>query len=94
MESLDSQRKANERFALRVLLVLAAIGAFVIFFGKLFERRDVFSALSKAPFSFIKESGLIMANSVFLLVGFLAAYLIGKIFRLHKQMPQDLLINP
>jgi len=36
MESLDSQRKANERFALRVLLVLAAIGAFVIFFGKLF----------------------------------------------------------
>lgn len=46
----------------------------------------IFSSLAKTPFSFKAEAPLIAANSVFLLLGFLLAIIIGKILRLNKQM--------
>lgn len=44
----------------------------------------IFSALSKAPFSFSDQAQLIIANSLFILASFLAAIIIGKILRLEK----------
>lgn len=52
----------------------------------------IFSALSKAPFSFSEQAQLIIANSLFILAGFLAAITIGKILRLEKQMCKTLFI--
>lgn len=52
----------------------------------------IFSALSKAPFSFSEQAQLIIANSLFILVSFLAAIIIGKILRLGKQMFRTLFI--
>ncbi|MEK7523751.1 MAG: AEC family transporter [Patescibacteria group bacterium] len=52
----------------------------------------IFSALSKAPFSFSAESKLIIANSLFILASFALAFLIGKILRLGKQMFRTLFI--
>ena len=46
----------------------------------------IFSALSKAPFSFSEQAQLIAANSLFILLSFLSAIVIGKILRLKKQM--------
>lgn len=46
----------------------------------------IFSALSKTNFSFFEQSDLIIANSVFLIVSFLLAFVIGKIFRLDGKM--------
>ena len=45
----------------------------------------IFSALAKTSFSFQAEAPLIIANSVFLLISFLLAVIIGKILRLKKQ---------
>lgn len=52
----------------------------------------IFSALSKAPFSFSTEAGLIISNSLFIVISLLLAYLIGKILRLEKQMFRTLFI--
>jgi len=52
----------------------------------------IFSALSKAPFSFSEQAQLILANSIFILVSFLAAILIGKTLRIGKQMFRTLFI--
>lgn len=52
----------------------------------------IFSALSKAPFSFYDQAELIIANSLFILASFLAAIIIGKILRLDKQMFRTLFI--
>lgn len=46
----------------------------------------IFSALSKAPFSFSTESGLIISNSLFIVTSLILAFLLGKILRLEKQM--------
>ncbi|MFA5855554.1 MAG: AEC family transporter [Candidatus Gracilibacteria bacterium] len=52
----------------------------------------IFSSLAKAPFSFSDQAQLIISNSIFILASFLLAILIGKIFRLKKQMVQTLFI--
>lgn len=52
----------------------------------------IFSALAKTPFSFSAESQLIASNSLFILIGFLLAFIIGKILRLEKQMFRTLFI--
>lgn len=39
----------------------------------------IFSALSKAPFSFSTESGLIISNSIFIIFSLLLAFAIGEI---------------
>lgn len=52
----------------------------------------IFSALSKAPFSFSDQAQLIIANSLFILASFLAAIIIGKILRLEKPMFRTLFI--
>mgnify|MGYP001567789078 CR=1 FL=1 len=46
----------------------------------------IFSALARADFSFQSEAPLIIANSIFLLVSFVLAAIIGKSLRLKKQM--------
>lgn len=46
----------------------------------------IFSALAKTSFSLKAEAPLIIANSVFLLLSFVLAVIIGKILRLRKQM--------
>lgn len=52
----------------------------------------IFSALSRAPFSFSTEAGLIISNSIFILASLLLAFIIGKFFRLEKKMFRTLLI--
>lgn len=52
----------------------------------------IFSALSKAPFSFLEQSQLIISNSLFVLASFSLAFIIGKLFRLGKQMFATLFI--
>ncbi|MDP2643121.1 MAG: AEC family transporter [Candidatus Peregrinibacteria bacterium] len=52
----------------------------------------IFSALSKAPFSFSEQSSLIISNSLFVVGSLLLAYLIGKILRLKNQMFATLFI--
>ncbi|PIZ71196.1 hypothetical protein COY07_05490 [Candidatus Peregrinibacteria bacterium CG_4_10_14_0_2_um_filter_43_11] len=42
----------------------------------------IFAALSRADFSFAEEKGLIAANSLFLIGGFVVAFILGKILRL------------
>jgi predicted permease len=46
----------------------------------------IFSALSQTNFSFKEEASLIIANSLFLLISFVLALIIGKGLRLKKQM--------
>ncbi len=46
----------------------------------------IFSALAKTSFSFKAEASLIIANSLFLLISFVIAVIVGKILRLNKQM--------
>lgn len=46
----------------------------------------IFSALSKAPFSFSEQSALIISNSIFIIGTFALTFVIGKILRLKKQM--------
>ncbi len=46
----------------------------------------IFSALAKTSFSFQTEAPLIIANSVFILISFALAIIVGKILRLKKQM--------
>ncbi len=46
----------------------------------------IFSALAKTSFSFKAEAALIIANSLFLLLSFVLAVIVGKILRLNKQM--------
>ncbi|MFA7277945.1 MAG: AEC family transporter [Candidatus Gracilibacteria bacterium] len=52
----------------------------------------IFSALSKVPFSFSTEAGLIISNSLFIVGSLVLALLIGKILRLEKQMFRTLFI--
>lgn len=52
----------------------------------------IFSALSKVPFSFSTEAGLIISNSLFIVGSLVLAFLIGKILRLEKQMFRTLFI--
>lgn len=52
----------------------------------------IFSALSKAPFSFSTEAELIAYNSLFILSSLLLAFALGKILRLKKQMLRTLFI--
>jgi len=52
----------------------------------------IFSALSKTPFSFSTEAGLIIFNSLFIVVSLLLAFVIGKILRLEKQTFKTLFI--
>jgi hypothetical protein len=46
----------------------------------------IFSALAKTSFSFTAEASLIITNSLFLLLSFVLAVIVGKILRLNKQM--------
>lgn len=46
----------------------------------------IFSALAKTSFSFKAEAPLIIANSLFLLISFAVAAIVGKILRIKKQM--------
>ncbi len=46
----------------------------------------IFSALAKAHFSFSDQAQLMGANSLFILLSFLVAVIVGKILRLEKQM--------
>jgi len=52
----------------------------------------IFSALAKAPFSFSTEAGLIVSNSLFIVVSLLLAFGLGKILGLNKQMFRTLFI--
>lgn len=46
----------------------------------------IFSTLAKTTFSFTAEAPLIIANSIFLILSFILAVIVGKILRLKKQM--------
>ena len=46
----------------------------------------IFSALAKAPLSFIEEKPLLISNSIFVVGSFLLAFIIGKILKLDKKM--------
>lgn len=46
----------------------------------------IFSALAKTSFSFQTESPLIIANSIFIIISFILAVIVGKILRFKKQM--------
>lgn len=46
----------------------------------------IFSALAKTSFSFTAEALLIIANSIFLILSFILAAIVGKILRLKRQM--------
>jgi predicted permease len=52
----------------------------------------IFSALSKMNFSFSEQADLLLANSLFLLGGFLLAYVLGKVLRLKQSMFSTLFI--
>lgn len=52
----------------------------------------IFGALSKVPFSFSDQAQLISANSIFILASFVLVIIIGKFFRLEKQMFRTLFI--
>ncbi|MBP7462318.1 MAG: AEC family transporter [Candidatus Delongbacteria bacterium] len=52
----------------------------------------IFSALVKTPFSFTQESGLIVANSLFILFSFALALLIGRVFHLSTEIRRSLSI--
>jgi len=46
----------------------------------------IFSSLSKASFSFSEQAPLLISNSIFIIISFILAYIVGKIFRFNKQM--------
>jgi predicted permease len=46
----------------------------------------IFSVLAKASFSFSTEAPLVFANSLFVILSFVLIVIIGKIFRIKKQM--------
>jgi len=52
----------------------------------------IFSSLAKTATSFSAGSMLIVSNSLFILICFLLAYLVGKIFRLSPKMNRTLFI--
>lgn len=52
----------------------------------------IFSALSKASFSFYEQSGLLLANTLFVLGSFFLAFVFGKVSRLKKPMFKTLFI--
>lgn len=52
----------------------------------------IFSALSKAQFSFSTEAKLIVSNSLFIITSLLLTFIIGKILRLEKQIFRTLFI--
>ena len=52
----------------------------------------IFTSLSKVPFSFSAQAPLILINSVFILLLFLAAYATGKILGLSDRMRRTLFI--
>jgi len=45
----------------------------------------VFSALSKVPFNFLEQSGFIIVNSIFILLGLFLIFVVGKILKFKKQ---------
>ena len=52
----------------------------------------IITALSKTTFSFSSQANLIIANSLFLIGGFVVAFTVGKILRLPKQMFRTIFI--
>ena len=52
----------------------------------------IFAALAKTQFSFVEESGLLIANSIFLILSFVAAWFLGKLFQMKKKMRLTLFI--
>lgn len=52
----------------------------------------IFSALSKTPFSFVEQTPLILANSLFIVASLLLAILVETIMRLEKRMFRTLFI--
>jgi predicted permease len=52
----------------------------------------IFSALASTSFSFTREANLIIFNSSFLIITFALSYLLGKAFRLKKQMFRTIFI--
>lgn len=52
----------------------------------------IFSSLAETSFSFTAESNLILANSLFLILSFALAIIIGIVFRLNRQMFRTLFI--
>lgn len=52
----------------------------------------VFSALSKAPFSFSEQRSIILVNSLSIVGSFFLAFIIGKTLRLNRQMMRTLVI--
>lgn len=53
----------------------------------------IFTSLTKAPFSFTEQAPLIIINSVFILLLFLAGYAVGKILSLSGRMRRTLFIT-
>jgi predicted permease len=52
----------------------------------------IFAALSKTRFDFTEQADLIIANSIFLIVGFVLAFVLGKTFGLKKRLFRTLFI--
>lgn len=52
----------------------------------------IFAALAKTSFSFAEESGLLIANSLFLIAGFVVAFLLAKLLRLDPAASRTLFI--
>lgn len=52
----------------------------------------IFSSLAKTNFSLAQESDLIVLNSLFIFVIFLLGFLIGKVFRLSKEMSRSIFL--
>ncbi len=52
----------------------------------------IFTSLTKAPFSFTEQAPLIAVNSLFILVLFFLAYILGKILKLDDRMRRTLFI--
>jgi predicted permease len=52
----------------------------------------IISALAKMTFSFSEQAGLIIANSAFLIGGFIISYIVGKILKLKKKTFSTLFI--
>jgi len=52
----------------------------------------IITALSKATFSFASQANLIIANSLFLIGGFIIAFVLCKVLRLHKKLFRTIFI--
>ncbi len=52
----------------------------------------IFTALAQAPFSFGAETGLLVANSAFIIIVMLAGLIVGKVFKLSRKLLRTIFI--